>query len=228
MVGAAAVADSAEAALRAGGNMNANCMTEEFKAVEDKITELEKQSSVEFVPVFLEQADGYTALRQSYFWFSYVVVLFILQSCLAAELLIWTYALALPVSFAVFALSSKSWALRLLVPKAYQQHKVEETALKVFAQEEVFATRDRTGVLILISKMEKSVFILGDKGLNSKVDPKEWSDLGQSLAKDFDQHRSGDSFLKALDGLIQRLKSDFPPRNDDSNELHNKVRRRDS
>jgi putative membrane protein len=54
---------------------------------------------------------------------------------------------------------------------------VHRRALQAFLDEEVFDTRDRTGILLFVSLFERRIEVLGDAGINAKVSPDEWGDV---------------------------------------------------
>ena len=58
---------------------------------------------------------------------------------------------------------------RFLVSPDEMDHQVRRRALQAFVEHEVFATRERTGVLLILSLFERRVVVLGDAGINAKV-----------------------------------------------------------
>src|SRR5690606_38161285 len=112
----------------------------------------------------------------------------------------------------------------LVLPRKLRLHEVEEAAALEFLKHEVFATRQRTGVLIYISLLERAVFVLADKGLLQKFDSKYWEGLGLKLAQDFNAHEAGRSFFAALDHMAPDFEKEFPPGADNPNELPDHLR----
>lgn len=58
---------------------------------------------------------------------------------------------------------------RLLIPSARLEGEVEQYARACFLEREVFGTRGRTGVLVLVSLFERKVCILPDTGLAARL-----------------------------------------------------------
>ena len=54
---------------------------------------------------------------------------------------------------------------------------VHRRAAVAFIEEEVFDTRDRTGILLFVSLFEHRIEVVGDTGINAKVQPEEWVDV---------------------------------------------------
>jgi putative membrane protein len=116
--------------------------------------------------------------------------------------------------------------LRFILPAKLAREAVIDEADTSFLHEEVFATRERTGVLVFISLFERQVFVIGDKGLSHFVKPEYWAELGRMLANDFKSCNPGQSFLVALDKLIHDVAPHFPASKDNPNELHDDIRKR--
>ncbi len=66
---------------------------------------------------------------------------------------------------------------------------VHRRASMAFLDEEVFDTRDRTGILLFVSRFEHRIEVLGDEGINAKVEAEEWVEV---VALIRDGIRSGD------------------------------------
>ena len=128
------------------------------------------------------------------------------------------------VALGFFIISEFPFLLRPLLPAFLRRTALEKKSREIFIREKVFSTRERTGLLIVVSLLERAVYILADQGLLAKVPESEWATLAQKLAADFDHHDPGASFFEALQALTDRLKKDFPPRADNPDELSNKLR----
>jgi putative membrane protein len=104
-----------------------------------------------------------------------------------------------------------------------QQH-VEQRAELAFLEHGVFATRDRTGVLILVSTLEHRVALLGDEGIHKKLQDSGWQRHVGELAKAIKDGRAAQGVCDTLRAIGEVLIAEFPPRHDDTDELSNAVR----
>lgn len=198
-------------------------MIDFMSKVRSRIAEYEKRTSVEFVPVLVGSSSTYSAERAVFgvvgaYLFLLVGLFFFPWSWP------WLAASSVGVLAAIWAMSHVPSLFRLMVAKSQRNREVEEAAFRAFISEEVFSTAHRTGVLIFISELEKAVFILADVGLRERVKDHEWRDLAHGLARDFSKKSSGETFLLALDELMKRLEKDFPPSEQNPNELADHVR----
>jgi len=114
---------------------------------------------------------------------------------------------------------------RLLVAKRYQDLATRQCAENAFLEEEVFNTRQRTGVMIFVSFFEHEVIVMADKGISKIVDQKQWDKIVQDLIKDIRNGR----VVEALETGIKQcgdilLEKGFRKTVDDVNELRDDLR----
>lgn len=76
--------------------------------------------------------------------------------------------------------------------------RVERRARQAFLEEEVFATRERTGILIFLALFERRVVVLGDSGINRAVDQQEWEGIVARLATGIRSERPGPALVDAI------------------------------
>lgn len=114
---------------------------------------------------------------------------------------------------------------RLLVARQYQDVVTRQCAENAFLEEEVFNTRQRTGIMIFISFFEHEVIVMADQGISNVVDQKQWDMIVQDIIKSI---RSG-KIVEALENGIKQcgdilLEKGFRKTEDDTNELHDDLR----
>jgi putative membrane protein len=194
------------------------------ESIENRIKEIEKLSSVEYVTCFVDRSSDYGPYRGLLAVFAAFLTLFF-SRVMWVDVAPWIdFLIAWAVAVAVFAATGLPAVLGWLLPPGLKKAEVLEAAHGAFLREEVFSTKGRTGVLVFVSVLEQAVFLLADKGLREKVRDDEWGELGASLAKDLDSGNAGPTFLAALEALSQRLSADFPPCAENPNELPDHVR----
>lgn len=194
--------------------------------LEKEIVDFEAGTSVEFVPVFLDQCSDYRRLRLLWalgFFVIYMTFVWFLPRWWVP----WeVYTLGVLLSWALFMLSGLGAVFRRLFPKRSYLLDVEAQAKEIFVVEELFETQQRSALLVLVSQFEQAVYVLADKGLCEKLGTRAWSDLAAALAKDFSAALPGESFFLALEALKLQMAKHFPPAADNQNELSNRLRRR--
>jgi len=117
---------------------------------------------------------------------------------------------------------------RWLVPADVLELRVRRRAMTAFVEDEVFATRDRTGILLFVALFEHRVVVLGDAGINRAVDPGEWHEIVETLVGEIRARRLVDGLVEAIEAcgeLLVRHRVDIRP--DDVDELSNEPRIRD-
>ncbi len=102
---------------------------------------------------------------------------------------------------------------------------VHGRAMRAFIEEEVFKTRDRTGILIFISLFEHRIEVLGDEGINRAVSADDWIDVVQTIQQGIRERRVTDGIVEAIrkcGALLTDHGLEIQP--DDTDELSNRLR----
>lgn len=204
---------------------------EDREKIARAVKEAEEKTSGEIVPCIVRKSDDYDeALWKGSFFaglFVFTVILFLhfsgaypdvslkLLSVLVAgsSLLAFLASMFLPVLRKYFAGSE-------LISR-----RVHQRALEAFIEEEVFATKDRTGILIFISYYERMVVVLGDTKINELVTREEWTDVVQTITGGLKKGEALQGILHAIEKcgrLLERTGLYIKP--DDTNELSNDFR----
>ena len=118
---------------------------------------------------------------------------------------------------------------RLLAGPGLLAETVHRRASEAFLDEEVFNTRDRTGILLFVSLFEHRIEVLGDAGINAKVEPDEWVGVVDRVRAGIVQRDLAGGLVAAVEmcgDLLHRRGVEIRP--DDTDELPDGVRLRDS
>ncbi|MGE0614459.1 MAG: TPM domain-containing protein [Bacteriovoracia bacterium] len=124
-----------------------------------------------------------------------------------------------------------AWASRLdgirarLLGSESVRRAVHEKCMASFIAQGLTETRDRTGILIYVSELEKTVEILADKGIYAKTPVGYWNDQVQHVVRGIHANRATPALCEAIEQMGTKLAEHFPPSADDRNELSNHVRR---
>ncbi len=119
----------------------------------------------------------------------------------------------------------QSLLLRVIVPRATQAAAVDSKAKQLMLDLGVIETRDRSGVLILVSEAERRVQILADRGIHERVGSGGWEQHVGSVVDAVRRGKAADGLCQVIDGIGATLAEAFPPRPDDVNELPDEVLR---
>ncbi len=100
---------------------------------------------------------------------------------------------------------------------------VQEGAAASFFNESLHDTRDANGILLYISVFEHRVWILGDRGINEKIDPQTWQEIVDLVTLGIKEGRACQAICQAIERIGEVLQEFFPIQPDDKNELHNLI-----
>ncbi|MBN2460152.1 MAG: TPM domain-containing protein [Candidatus Cloacimonetes bacterium] len=208
----------------------------EKNQIADAVAEAEKKTSGEIVTAVISQSYDYALYELIYAivcgFVYFVVVMFFsgnIQTWL--ENTFWDYNIQYLLAFygfttfliiAVFYfLFNLPFLDRLIIPQRVKAGKVKERALRYFMESGVYNTRDRTGILIFISLLEKKVELVADSGIDARIEPGQWQQVVDNVIAGIKGDNFAGSLIEAVNACGNILQRHFPIRSDDSNELKN-------
>ena len=100
---------------------------------------------------------------------------------------------------------------------------VLDRAAFLFEELEMHQTELRNGVLIYLAIQDKKLAIIGDAGINSKVQKDFWNEIKTQMIHDCREERFVDAIVSAVLSTGEQLTSHFPYQKDDQNELPNQI-----
>jgi putative membrane protein len=198
--------------------------SQDRERIEATIGQVEQRTAAEIVVAEIARSDSYLDLRIA------LSSLFALGASAAVHLLLpgvgvgELLGLQLLLFGLGFLLFSAPWLLRRCLLPGRTQAAVARAAELCFLEHGVFATRERTGVLILLSELEHKVTILGDKGIHARVADSGWDAHVDTMIKAIRAGKAGDGVCQVIERLAATLAEAAPLRSDDSNELPDRVR----
>jgi putative membrane protein len=156
---------------------------EEQERIRLAVHAAEQQTNAEIVPMIVVRSGLY---RDAQHRSGLILALSVLTLLLTTEILWlpwgWHASNATWLVLAtVMAYGAGVWLgtcdpiVRLLTPTERMRHKVQLKAERAFAQHAVSQTRERTGVLILVSLLEHHIYVLPDQPLFQRVPMGRWS-----------------------------------------------------
>jgi putative membrane protein len=195
--------------------------------IEAVVHEVEQHTAGEIVVVSVPRSDDYDDARLLYgaacALLSAALVHYVWPE-IALVWLLWLQAGVMTLGWFAFG-----WApvLRRVLPRSRLQQAAQRRAREEFLEHDVFATRDRSGVLLLLSELEHAVVLLGDAGIHERVHTSGWEHHVEHVVRAIHEGRAVDGVCEVISEIGALLAAQFPPREDDTNELPNAVRQQD-
>ena len=112
---------------------------------------------------------------------------------------------------------------RKLINSEELNAEVKEKALVSFLEQGLHETRDRTGILILISLFEHRVQVLADSGINAKVPEHTWEEIVDTIINGLKTGNTCAATCQAIERCGELLQEHFPRKHDDTDELPNLI-----
>jgi putative membrane protein len=150
--------------------------------LEKEIAHLEAQTGVQLVTAIIGKADSYVELPWKAFALGAALagLALVIAAALwprwtdAGDPLIFAVAiLGAGAASAILAVVAPAYA-RLFLRATRRDVEVRHYAQAFFLRRELFATRERNGILLLVSLFERKVEILPDVGLHARFDAADW------------------------------------------------------
>ncbi len=200
--------------------------------IADAVRSAESTTSGEIVPYVAEMSDDYeeTIWQAGLFSALLVLVPYAVIHALTETWLPWSVGEVMLSALVVSALSMMTlWffpRFRLIfASKEKAKLRVAQKAKEAFLHEEVFNTRERTGILIYVSLLEHEVVVLGDSGINAKVEKSAWEEITRYVTNGMQSAKPAEGLIRAIQAcgaLLER--HGVARRADDRDELSDGLR----
>jgi len=107
--------------------------------------------------------------------------------------------------------------------KKDQKEALRRRAIKEFSNLGIQNTKDKTGVLLMVSIEERMVQVLAGNGINSVVPENTWPAMVHHITDGIKAGNPAQGITVAVAEIGKMLSEKFPIKPDDSNELSNAV-----
>jgi putative membrane protein len=195
--------------------------------IEESVARLEKETSGELVPYFVNKSDDYIEVS----WFLAAVFGAFGLLLVFSLSLFWSlpYGISMMEIFAFpIMLMVIGYFLPVLFPtlKAYPpgQQKIDQRvmqrAMEAYLECGIFNTLQRSGILLFISELEHEVVILADEGISKQVDKGVWQDIVDALIVKIKSEQITEGICEAIDDCrVLLIEKGFNKKTDDPNQL---------
>ena len=119
--------------------------------------------------------------------------------------------------------SKTSGEIRVHILKKGKIQNIMGEAQKIFKILKMHKTEERNGILILIAPIAKKFAILGDAGINAKIDANFWNEIRDGIKSSFEKSLYLAGIENAVMNVGKILSRYFPVKPDDINELPDDV-----
>lgn len=202
------------------------------RAVAEAVRAVERETAAEVVPVVVGAAGSYpqapwrAATLGALGAAAAAAVVYRMTDVWGIPLELWL--LAPPLAGAALGLAATQlWPqlARLFLTGEEMATQVRERAEHAFLTEEVFATRERTGMLIFVALFERRVVILGDRGIASRIPQGRWESIAQVVAQGIRQGQPAQALIAGIRQCAQLLaEAGVVVQPGDTNELSDRLR----
>jgi putative membrane protein len=111
----------------------------------------------------------------------------------------------------------------LFLSKGRKEAEIHKKAEQIFYQNHLDRTVDKTGILILLSLLERRIYILADEGIVSRIGIEGLKTYARDAAKNIKKNNAERGIIETIESFEKILKDEFPPRKNNPNELSDRV-----
>jgi len=194
------------------------------------VTQAEQATSGEIVPMIVAKSDDYPGAR----WRLAIVtaLLFGLITSFCLDWLhtqfdlggpAWILWAEIPGLYLGYWLGSLNYFIRPFLAANKIDEEVHQRALQAFFAHNLHATRERTGILIMVSLLEHRVEILADSGINAKISADGWQKIVTDMVVQIKTGDLADGMVVAVHECAEVLAKEFPGSHDNPDEISNRV-----
>ena len=197
---------------------------EDRKRIERAVADAESRTSAEIVPMILEESDSYPHLALMGAIFGYVVLLAAALWLLPEIETLHQFAILI-VGMFLGGLAGRYLApfRRLLLSRHVAQTEVHQRAIQFFFEHGLTRTRDRTGILIFLSLLERRVQVIADEGIHQKAPEKMWDGVVDLVLDGVRRNDLAGGLIKAIERCGELAAQHFPRKPYDVNELPDEI-----
>lgn len=205
---------------------------EELERIKAAVRKAESKISGEIVPVFVEKSSVYTIAnyRAALFGAAIIFLLIVIFDRYMPALAVYDPVIifVLVILGGLITAAAAQYLnpiKRMMLSQTYMDLATRKRAENAFLEEEVFNTRQRTGIMIFISFFEHEVIVMADKGISKVVEQKEWD----AIVRNIIDHVKKGKIIDGIEAAILRcgqilLEKEFLITPDDENELKDDLR----
>ena len=213
---------------------------EERKTINEAVTNAEKGTSAEIVPVLTDTSGSYDRAEDTFgvllavgavslIWLSFQDVDWdAAWSTTDNPILRYNLLSIIVTIFVTFiigsALASKFWFIRhLFTAKAEMNDCMRRGAERAFHVHNLSKTEGATGILIYISLFERMVYVLGDNAISEKLTDKDFGEVKDAIIKGFKDGKGCEGLCDGIKLCGEKLSEHFPIKEGDVDELSNEL-----
>lgn len=197
---------------------------EEQEKIRQAVIAAEEATSGEIATMIVDSSDDY---REA------AVTATILLAAMAALLIaiitshttVWSYLPLVIICYfpVAFLVSRLPQLMKPFISRRRCEEAVRSRSIRAFYEKGLYRTKDETGILIFISIFEHKVWILGDRGINARIEPQAWQKLARELSSGIASGSACTALCRVIDQCGQLLSHHFPRERENPNELGDEI-----
>lgn len=184
----------------------------------------EERTRAELIPMVVTKSDAYPAAHfRCAILMSFIFTVALYLSPLNILNPIYFIWIQIPGFVIGYFLANIDMVARFFVTNKEMEEEVYQRALEAFFEHNLHSTDEHLGVLLFISRFEKKVKIISDRGIKEKIADEKW----QTIIEVFKKEARSSNYIEALKASIPRIADvlalHFPHTGNNKNEIRNHI-----
>lgn len=184
----------------------------------------EERTRAELIPMVVTKSDAYPAAHfRCAILMSFIFTVALYLSPLNILNPIYFIWIQIPGFVIGYFLANIDMIARFFVTNKEMEEEVYQRALEAFFEHNLHSTDEHIGVLLFISRFEKKVKIISDRGIKEKIADEKW----QTIIEVFKKEARSSNYIEALKASIPRIADvlalHFPQTGNNKNEIRNHI-----
>ncbi len=184
----------------------------------------EERTRAELIPMVVTKSDAYPAAHfRCAILMSFIFTVALYLSPLNILNPIYFIWIQIPGFVIGYFLANIDMVARFFVTNKEMEEEVYQRALEAFFEHNLHSTDAHLGVLLFISRFEKKVKIISDRGIKEKIADEKW----QTIIEVFKKEARSSNYIEPLKASIPRIADvlalHFPHTGNNKNEIRNHI-----
>lgn len=112
---------------------------------------------------------------------------------------------------------------RCFIRAREMEEEVREAAYVQFYRKNLHRTAGETGILFYVSVFERKVWVIGDRGITSRIPAAYWQEVSAGIVQAIRAGRAAEGICRAVTEVAGVLEQNFPARSGNADELKNVI-----
>jgi uncharacterized membrane protein len=184
-------------------------LQEDVSLIETRLKQFEERTGCELLLVFARSSDAYPGASWRFGIMAGFALTFIFSLFFEFHHGYFWPLLMLVITIAMVWVGHFDWAKKFALSDLETDRETMEKAVEYFHTLGTSKVSHKVTAMIMVSVLEKKIFVLVDEKLKSEISQTELNELIAIMQENFREGKMGLGFLKSIESLEEKILKDF-------------------